>query len=65
MTSMEKDVNEFVSHAKNANDWGAWIPCYCLAYNTTVNTTKFTPFELVFGRQCTLPLNLMERVDLV
>lgn len=36
--------------------WSHWLPFWCFSYNTCVNTqTKYTPFELVFGRQCRLP----------
>ena len=39
--------------------WSAWIPFYKFAYNTTVHSaTGKTPFELLFGRLCTLPSNL-------
>lgn len=37
-------------------DWDEWIPMAIFAYNTTVHsTTKFTPYELVFGIQPRIP----------
>lgn len=44
--------------------WSTWLPFWCFAYNTTVHTsTKFTPFELVYGKLCNLPNNLLKRVE--
>lgn len=43
----------------NTSAWSSWIPYWCFSYNTTVNTvTKYTPYELVFGKICKLPSNL-------
>lgn len=37
-------------------DWDLWLPYYTYAYNSTVHTsTNYTPFELVFGKNNTLP----------
>lgn len=39
--------------------WSTWLPYWCFSYNTSVHTeTKFTPYELVFGKKCILPSNL-------
>ncbi|KAJ8708942.1 hypothetical protein PYW07_013546 [Mythimna separata] len=39
--------------------WSIWLSFWCFSYNTSVHTeTKFTPFELVFGKRCNLPSNL-------
>lgn len=43
----------------NKQDWSSWLPYWCIAFNTSVHTeTKYTPYELVFGKLCTLPSNL-------
>lgn len=43
----------------NASTWSSWISYWCFSYNTTVHTvTKYTPYELVFGKPCRLPSNL-------
>lgn len=39
--------------------WSTWLPYWCFAYNNTVHTeTRYTPFELVFGKSCNLPSNI-------
>lgn len=44
--------------------WSHWIPFWCFSFNTSVNTqTMYTPFELVFGRQCRLPNSLENNVE--
>lgn len=47
-------------HCGNSSfQWSSWIPYYRFAYNTTVHTeTNKTPFELVFGKLCSLPSNI-------
>jgi hypothetical protein len=42
--------------AEKQSDWEKWIPFAIFVYNTTPHTaTKFTPFELVYGRLANLP----------
>lgn len=50
---------------ENLNDtWSTWVPYWCFSYNTTVHTeTKYTPFELIFGRECKIPNNLTDIVE--
>lgn len=44
--------------------WSTWLSFWCFTYNTSVHTeTKYTPFELVFGRKCHIPSNLTHRVE--
>lgn len=41
--------------------WNDWVPFAVFAYNTTPHTvTKFTPFELLFGRIANLPGELQK-----
>ena len=50
----------FVSHEHD--NWDDLLPFMMLAYNTTVHTsTGFTPYRLVFGEECSLPVNLVHR----
>lgn len=50
--------------ADNRNNWSSWVPYWCFMYNTTVHTeTHYTPFELVFGKTCVLPSNLINRIE--
>lgn len=43
----------------NGYDWSHWIPFWCFSYNNTVHSeTKYTPFELIFGRPCNIPNNI-------
>nr|CAH7715334.1 unnamed protein product [Callosobruchus chinensis] len=49
---------------KEPHNWSSWVQYWCFAFNTTVHTeNKYTPFELVFGKTCTLPSNLESQVD--
>lgn len=44
--------------------WSDWLPFWCFSYNTQVHTeTKYTPFELVFGRLPKLPSNIDDCMD--
>lgn len=46
------------------HSWSDWLPFWCFSFNTSVNTqTKYTPYELVFGRQCCLPNSLEHDVE--
>lgn len=50
--------------SNSSYSWSQWLPFWCFSFNTCVNTqTKYSPFELVFGRQCRLPNNLENKVD--
>lgn len=44
--------------------WSQWLPFWCFTYNNTVHSsTKYTPFELVFGKQSELPCRISSRVE--
>ena len=44
-------------------DWSDWISSWAFAYNTNVNVdTKYSPYELVFGRECRLPSSIEEEI---
>lgn len=48
---------------ENRSNWSTWLPYWCFAFNTTVHSeTKYSPFELVFGKKCSLPSNLHNNV---
>jgi len=43
----------------NQKDWCVYVPLVCFAYNTSVQeTTKETPFYLLYGRRAKLPLDV-------
>lgn len=47
-----------------ACQWSDWLQYWCFSYNTTVHTaTKYTPYELVFGKLCNIPSNIISKVD--
>ena len=42
------------------NNWTEFLPLLQFAYNSSVHaTTKFSPFELTYGRQPRLPIDLL------
>lgn len=44
----------------NYKKWVEYLSMLALAHNTAMNRhTRFTPFELMFGRKCTMPLDLV------
>lgn len=37
-------------------NWNTWLPFACFSYNTTPHSiTKFTPYEILYGRRCNIP----------
>lgn len=43
--------------------WSQWLQFWCFSFNTTVHTeTKYSPYELIFGKSCNLPSNLTNDV---
>ncbi|KAB0793022.1 hypothetical protein PPYR_12642 [Photinus pyralis] len=52
---------EYLKHyiQEKQTDWDNWIDFAMFSYNTTVHTTtKFTPFELLFGIKANLPTSI-------
>lgn len=44
------------------NEWDKWLPFACFTYNTTPHsTTRYTPYELLFGRIASLPGKLQRQ----
>jgi hypothetical protein len=44
------------------NNWDQWLPFACFTYNTTPHTiTKYTPYEILFGRIANIPGKLQRR----
>lgn len=57
---------EYLRHyvANDQSDWDEWLPYAMFVYNTTPHTsTKFTPFELVYGVKPKLPSSLQEEPE--
>jgi Integrase zinc binding domain/Integrase core domain len=49
----------------HGGSWFNWINYWTFSYNNTVHTeTKYSPFELVFGRNSNLPSNLLRGLTL-
>lgn len=46
-------------YVEKEKDWDEWLPLAMLSYNTSVHEgTKFTPYELVFGKIARVPSNV-------
>ena len=44
---------------QNKSTWSSYLDTCVFAYNTSQqDSTKFTPFELMFGRKATLPIDI-------
>ena len=53
-----------IAVGKHPADWEVCIRMLCFAYNTSVHlSTGYTPFFLMFGRQATIPIDLMFPLD--
>ena len=45
-------------------DWEAYVPKALLAYNSSVHdSTGYTPYRLMFGREARLPIDTVLRLD--
>lgn len=50
--------------ANHEDNWSTWVPYWCFSYNNTVHTeTKYTPYELVFGKISHIPSNIANTID--
>lgn len=66
LENSHKNLNTFlrIQVSKQADNWSSWIPFWCFSYNTTTHTeTKYSPYELVFGKSAILPSNVNDRID--
>lgn len=65
LENSHKSLNAFL-RIQTDNDpryWSQWVPYWCFSYNTTVHTeTQYSPFELIYGKQCNIPSNLCSSV---
>jgi hypothetical protein len=44
------------------SDWQKWLPFSCFVFNTTPHTmTKYTPYEILFGRKARIPGGLQQK----
>lgn len=44
--------------------WSHWLPFWCYSFNNTVHTeTKYTPFELVFGKPSRIPSRISDYIE--
>ncbi|KAG7301395.1 hypothetical protein JYU34_014336 [Plutella xylostella] len=66
LENTHKTLNSYlrIQTDNEPRSWSSWIPFWAFSYNNTVHTsTKFTPYELVFGKRCNLPSNLSKTVE--
>ena len=53
-----------IQHTSQEVAWSTWLPYWCFSYNTSVHSaTNYSPFELVFGKQCHIPTNINSIVE--
>ncbi|KAH9643789.1 hypothetical protein HF086_002287 [Spodoptera exigua] len=66
LENTHKHLNSFlrIQTDNHPETWSTWLPFWSFCYNTSVHSaTKYSPYELVFGKKCSLPSNLTNRVD--
>lgn len=59
---MNRTIKDMLSKYINANqtDWDRFVDGIVLAYNTTPHeTTRISPYRLVFGKEAKLPINVL------
>jgi len=52
-----RTLAEYIIYEDQTN-WNEWIPYAMFTYNTPHTATNYTPFELLYGHQTTLPMAL-------
>lgn len=68
LENSHKSLGAFLRIQTNnqAQNWSSWVQYWCFGYNTTVHTeTQYTPYELVFGKLCGIPSNLVNKIDTI
>lgn len=61
-----RSLNEYLRSYLNNDNWETFVKYFAFCYNisyTAANNHSFTPFELVFGKKCTLPENLTDKIS--
>lgn len=44
--------------------WSQWLPFWCFTYNNTIHSsTKYAPYELVFGKSCEMPSRISSDIE--
>lgn len=59
-------IKDYLKHYINEyqDNWDTWLPTAIFSYNNSVHsTTKFTPYELVFGHKPILPSSLTQNPE--
>lgn len=66
LENTHKHLNSFlrIQCDNYSETWSHWLPFWCFTFNNTVHTsTKYAPFELVFGKPCDIPNRLSKCVE--
>lgn len=66
LENSHKNLGSFLRIQCNSEKetWSHWLPFWCYSFNNTVHTeTKYTPFELVFGRASIIPCRVSHNVE--
>lgn len=44
--------------------WSQWLPFWCFTYNNTIHSsTRYPPYELVFGKPCEMPSRISADIE--
>ena len=61
---LNRTLCESLAKVKGTDEWDQHIPAVLLAYRTKRHaTTGYTLFQLVYGRQATLPIEMILPVE--